>query len=138
MFKLSAAIGLGVALALALPQMASANFRAVNGAHVVPLNDYEIETIGRPGSRKDDYWCAIGDYLRRSKTPWNTRIYVLSGIGQSRISDSTIAVSFTLNPDASGIEIYTNNVITDVLTVGYGRSVSTAWGECSRRLPQFF
>ena len=108
----------------------SAAFRSINNQTVNPVNSVEFEVLGKPGIQKKDFWCAIGDYMRRSNVPWQTKIYVKSGIGQGVTAKSNNAVVYTLDPGASGVEIFTKNVITDILAVGYGRSVTAAFDEC--------
>lgn len=121
---------IAIAAVAACTSAASGQFYALNRFQVVPLNPYEFEVVGRPGGLKPDYWCAIGDFLRRQKVPWRTRIYAMSGIERGVATGARTAVRFTLDPAASGIEVYENSLITDVLTVGYGRDLTSAWGEC--------
>ncbi|WP_435231339.1 hypothetical protein ACMAZE_06275 [Pseudopelagicola sp. nBUS_20] len=116
----------------------SAAFLSVNNQTVNQVNANEIEVLGKPGIRKKDFWCAVGDYLSRNKVSWRTKVYVKSGIGQGITASSNNAVVFTLNPKVSGVEIYTKNLVTDILAVGYGRSVTGAFDECRFLLLGFF
>ncbi|MVO16241.1 hypothetical protein [Parasedimentitalea huanghaiensis] len=127
-------LALVAAIAVALPTAALA-FRAINTLDVNRVDANIFEVIGRPAAIKDDYWCGAGDYLRRElQLPWNTKIYVVSGIGRSVTTGARSAVQFTLNPDALGIEPYEKSWVSDVLTVGYGRSVTAAFHHCDRRI----
>ncbi|PSL20015.1 hypothetical protein [Shimia abyssi] len=119
------------ALSVAIASEAVA-FRTVNNQIVNPVNSVEIEVIGRPGNTKPDFWCAAADFFVRRNAPWKTRIYVKTGIGQGVTQASPNAVVFTTDPAASGVEVYTNNVVSDILTPGYGRSLTYAWGECDK------
>lgn len=114
----------------------ASSFYAVNRLQVVALSEYEIEVIGRPGAYKSSYWCAAADFLRRNRVPWKTRVYVVSGIGRGVSTGARSAVRFTLDPQASDVEIYENNVITDILHPGYGRTLTSAWGECPLTFPK--
>ncbi|MEP2533391.1 hypothetical protein [Shimia sp.] len=113
-------------------------FRSVNNQKVTPINQYEFEVLGQPGSRKNDFWCAIGDFFFRQRAPWQTRIYVKTGIGQGVTERSNNAVVFTLDPEASGVEIYTSNLILNELVEGRGRSLTASYDECDRYLLRYF
>lgn len=118
---------------LALPLTAQ-EFRATNSLYVTRVDQNVIEVIGRPGVQKEDYWCGIGDYVRRVvRAPWKTRIYVVSDVGRGMTTGARDAVTFTLTPNAIGIEPYQSNLILNVLTVGYSRSVTAAFDQCYRR-----
>ena len=118
---------------VALPVTAQ-EFRAVNSLYVNRVDQHVIEVIGRPGANKDDYWCGIGDYVRRvEQVPWKTEIYVVSGIGRGVTTGARDAVTFTLTPEAVGIEPYEANFITDILTIGYSRSLTYAFDRCHLR-----
>jgi hypothetical protein len=117
----------------ALPLTARA-FTAVNSLVVNQVDANVIEVVGRPGAFKEDYWCGIGDYVRRELgLPWKTRIYVVSGLGRSVTTGAIDAATFTLNPQAIGIEPYEKSLITDILTIGYSRSLNGAFDQCHRR-----
>jgi hypothetical protein len=121
------------ACSLALPLTAQ-EFRATNSLYVNRVDKNQIEVIGRPGVQKEDYWCGIGDYVRRVvRAPWKTRIYVVSDVGRGVTTGAKTAVRFTLHPNAIGIEPYENSLILNVLTVGYSRSVTAAFDQCYRR-----
>ncbi|NIZ63117.1 hypothetical protein DL239_19310 [Sedimentitalea sp. CY04] len=125
------------ACSVALPLTAQ-EFRAINSLYVNRVDKNVIEVIGRPGAHKEDYWCGVGDYVRRVvRAPWKTKIYVVSGIGRGVTTGARDAVRFTMSPDAIGIEPYESNLILDVLTVGYSRSLTYAFDMCHRR-PGFF
>ena len=123
-----------VAVFVALPTAALA-FRAINTLQVNQVDRNVFEVVGRPGALKEDYWCGAGDYLRRElRLPWNTRIYVVSGIGQGVTTGARSAVRFTLDPEAVGIAPYESGWVSDILAVGYARSVTAAFYYCDRRL----
>lgn len=132
---LAFAAGLGAAgctLSGAQPQPVQAGgFRAVNGLTAVPLPDGAIEVKGRPVRFRDEYWCAVGDYARRGlRLPWNTEIYVVRGIGPAATGGARSAVRFTTAPERLGVEPYQANWVGDILTPGYSRSVTAAFGNC--------
>ncbi len=114
-------------------------FQAINTLQVNKIDKNTFEVIGRPGAMKDDYWCGAGDYLRRElRLPWKTKIYVVSGIGRGVTTGAKSAVRFTLSLEAHGIEPYEKSWVGDVLTVGYGRSVTAAFHHCDRRIINSF
>lgn len=121
-------------LSVAVPTTAFA-FRAISRMDVNKVDKNVFEVVGRAGAIKNDYWCAAGDYLRRElRLPWSTKIYVVSGIGRGVTTGAASAVQFTLDLEAVGIEPYTNSWVSDVLTPGYGRSVTAAFHYCDRWL----
>ncbi|WP_164860819.1 hypothetical protein [Parasedimentitalea marina] len=125
------------ACSLALPVMAQ-EFQATNSLYVNRVDQNVIEVIGRPGANKDDYWCGIGDYVRRvERAPWKTKIYVVSGIGRGVTTGARDAVTFTLKPEAIGLEPYEASYISDILKVGYSRSLTFAFDRCHLR-PGFY
>jgi len=125
------------ACSVALPLTAQ-EFRAINSLYVNRVDKNVIEVIGRPGANKEDYWCGVGDYVRRVvRAPWKTKIYVVSGIGRGVTTGARDAVTFTLTPEAIGIEPYEASLILDVLKVGYSRSLTYAFDRCYLR-PFFF
>jgi hypothetical protein len=135
--KILKSIAILAAFSAALPLTAQ-EFRAINSLYVNRVDKNVIEVIGRPGVNKEDYWCGIGDYVRRVvRAPWKTEIYVVSGIGRGVTTGARDAVRFTLTPEAIGIEPYESNLILDVLTVGYSRSLTYAFDRCYLR-PGFF
>ena len=128
---------MAIACLVALPAT-SQEFRAVNTLYVNRVDKNVIEVIGRPGANREDYWCGIGDYVRRVvRAPWKTKIYVVSDIGRGVTTGAKSAAKFTLTPEAIGIEPYEASFITNVLAVGYSRSLTYAFDMCHRR-PGFF
>lgn len=123
-------------LLLGLPATA-ATFRAINGVEVVPVNSHEIEVFSRRGAPKKQYWCAAADFLRRQGVPWKTRIYVAQGYARGKVTGAPSTVTFTIDPAASGVEPYENNVITDLFTVGYSKSLNSAWSYCRKTVVPF-
>ncbi|KAE9627895.1 hypothetical protein FEE96_06565 [Parasedimentitalea maritima] len=122
------------AIAVALPTAALA-FRAVNSLQVNQVDSNVFEVIGRAGAFKEDYWCGAGDYLRRQlRLPWSTEIYVVSEIGRGVTTGARSAVQFTINPEAVGVVPYEKSWVSNILTVGYSRSVTAAFHYCDRRL----
>lgn len=122
-----------VALAAALPVNAQ-SYRSINSLEVVKADANVIEVIGRVGAGKEDYWCSVGDYVRRVlQLPWKTEIYVVSDISRSVTTGAKSAARFTLHPEKIGIEPYESNWIGNVLTVGYSRSVTAAFDACYLR-----
>ncbi|MFV1493464.1 hypothetical protein VWX97_19935 [Phaeobacter sp. JH18-32] len=120
-------VGLGL-LALAVPASA---FRAINRLEVVPAGASQFEVIGRAGALKSDYWCAAGDYVRKSLgLPWQTKIYAVDGIGASSTTGARSAVRFTLDPAAAGVTPFTGNWTGDILTPGYAFRANAAYGKC--------
>lgn len=116
---------------LGLPASAS-TFRAINGVEVVPVNSYEIEVFSRWGDPKEQYWCAAADFLRRQGMPWKTRVYVAKGWSRGKVTGVPSTVTFTIDPAASGVTPYENNLITDLFTVGYSKSLTGAWKYCRK------
>ncbi|WP_293575486.1 hypothetical protein [Phaeobacter sp.] len=112
-------------------------FKAINRLTVVPIGGGEFEVIGRAGAFKPDYWCAAGDYVRKSLAlDWQTQIYAIDGISRSVTSDARSAVRFTLDPEQSGITPHQSNWVGDILTPGFSMRTSSAFGECEdRRFP---
>lgn len=126
------------AISAALPTAVLA-FQAINTLQVNKVDKNIFEVVGRPGATKNDYWCGAGDYLRRElQLPWKTKIYVVSGIGRGVTTGARSAVQFTLHPEALGIELYEKSWVGDVLTVGYGRTVTAAFYYCDRRILDLF
>lgn len=110
------------------------SYRAINTLQVNKADANVFEVIGRPGAMKEDYWCGAGDYVRRTQNvPWKTKIFVVSDISRGITTGAKSAVRFTLNPEAIGIEPYESNWIGNVLTVGYSRSVTSAFDQCYKR-----
>ncbi|SCZ64344.1 hypothetical protein SAMN04488118_105227 [Epibacterium ulvae] len=109
-------------------------FRAINSYHVIPLSDTLIEVIERHGDpNREEYWCAVGDYLRRHRVPWNTKVYVASEIQHSQVTGSRDAVVFSLDPDADGVPpLKSKSGYSGILDVGSERRVSNAFATCGR------
>lgn len=130
--------GLAVALAaaLTLPAFAADGlFRAKNKMQVGERADGVIEVGGFPRyAGLEDYWCAAGDYLYRAKrTPWQTKIYVVRGIGPSQVTGYRDAVLFTLDPVAAGVTPLDKGInVVGTLTVGRSKSVTSAFYSCER------
>ena len=123
-----------VTMCLVSLPLAAQEFRAINSLHVIQADENVFEVIGRPGALKEDYWCGAGDYVRRVlSVPWKTEIFVVSDISRGVTTGARSAVRFTLTPEAIGIEPYEANWIGNVLTVGYSRSVTGAFGACYKR-----
>ncbi|UTS79888.1 hypothetical protein [Phaeobacter piscinae] len=122
-------VGAGLALvALSTPAFA---FRAINRLEVVPAGTGQFEVIGRAGALKSDYWCAAGDYVRKSLgLSWQTKIYAVDGIGPSATTGARSAVRFTLDPAAAGVTPFTGNWTGDILTPGYAFRANAAYGKC--------
>lgn len=114
-----------------LPAAANGVFRTVNGIDAVQLDVNVFEVIGRPGARNTDMWCSAADFARRALGhAWKDRIYVVSGFSKGLYNGAPSSVRFTMNPEGAGVEPYENNLILDILTVGYSRSITDANGEC--------
>lgn len=126
-----------IASLLIVPPASAATFRAINGFEVVPLNNYEMEVFTRRGAPKEQYWCAAADFLRRQGLPWKTRVYVAQGFARGKATGVPSTVTFTIDPAASGVEPYENNVITDLFTVGYSKSLTGAWKYCRKVVVPF-
>jgi len=121
-----------------LPSAALA-FRAINGLDVNKVDNNVFEVIGRGRLGKSDYWCSAADYLRRQQgLPWKTKIYVVSGIGRGVTTGARSAVRFTANPDAIGLPLYEGGWVGDILTVGYGMSMTSANNYCNDRVLRNF
>ena len=117
---------MALAAAIAIPTSASA-FRASNGFTVNQINNNVFEVQSNRSRAKDGYWCAVGDYTRRALgLDWQATLYVVQGYHKSVTNGRTS--TFTLNPPAvTPCEV---SFVGDVPTVGYGRSVSTAFNRC--------
>lgn len=135
----SLAYSLAAVAALASIPSGAHAFRAINGFTVNPVNAYEFEVIPHRLKDNNDYWCAAANYLNRElRLPWNTRMYVVSGIGPGVTSNRRDAVRFTVDPAASGIEPRASGgVVTNILGVGYGRSGTAANRFCVRDLTYY-
>jgi hypothetical protein len=125
-----------VSVLLCLPASAS-TFRAINGVEVLPVNKSEIEVFSRRSPPKEQYWCAAADFLRRQGLPWKTRVYVAQGYARGKVSGVPSTVTFTIDPVASGVTPYENNLITDLFTVGYSKSLTGAWKYCRKVITPF-
>ncbi len=125
-----------VSLLLSLPASA-ASFRAINGIEGDPISAYELEVFSRRSAPKEQYWCAAADFYRRQGVAWKTRIYVAQGFHRGTVSGAPSTATFTLDPAASGIQPYENNVITDLLKVGYSKSLTGAWKYCRKVIQPF-
>lgn len=131
-------LALIAAFSVALPSVALA-FRAINGLDVNKVDKNVLEVIGGGRLVKSDYWCSAADYLRRQQgMPWKTKIYVVSGIGRGVTSGAKSAVRFTANPEAIGLPLYDGGWVGDILTVGYGMSITSANNYCNDRLLRDF
>ncbi|APG46282.1 hypothetical protein PhaeoP97_00849 [Phaeobacter porticola] len=120
-----------VGLALASMPNSAFAFRAINKLEVVPAGQNQFEVIGRAGAFKPDYWCAAGDYTRRSLgLSWQTKIYAVDGIGASITTGARSAVRFTLDPVAAGVTPFDGNWTGDILTPGYALRANSAYGKC--------
>lgn len=125
-------------LVLAAVPAAAQAFTAVNRLQVVPAGTSQFEVIGRAGAFKPDYWCAAGDYVRKSLgLSWQTKIYAVDGISRSLTTGARSAVRFTLDPEAAGITPYDANWVGDILTPGYSMRANAAFGECEDSLFPF-
>lgn len=135
-FILAAAAGL-----LAGPGLASSDlFRAKNHMRVAQRDAAVIEVGGfTQDAGLDDYWCAVGDYLRRvQNTPWDQDIYVVRGLGPGQVTNSRDAVLFTLDPDAAGVTPLDKSIrVVSTLSVGRSKSVNSAFYSCGRK-PSLF
>ena len=112
------------------PAMALANFRSVNRQQVNVVNPTTFEVVGRAGALTDDFWCAAGDFARRSLgVPWQTTLYIARGRGPGITSDRRTTVLFTT--DRNEIQAGTDDsVAPSALRVGTARSVTDAFGRC--------
>ncbi|UWR53858.1 hypothetical protein K4F84_04370 [Phaeobacter inhibens] len=121
----------GVGLVLVTLSTPASAFRAINRLEVVPAGTGQFEVIGRAGALKSDYWCAAGDYVRKSLgLSWQTKIYAVDGIGASATTGARSAVRFTLDPAAAGVTPFTGNWTGDILTPGYAFRANAAYGKC--------
>ncbi len=120
-----------VAALLSLPA-AAASYRAINGVEVFPVNSHEFEVFSARGAPKEQYWCAAADFLRRQGQPWKTRVYVAQGYARGKVSGAPSTVTFTIDPAASGVTPYEENLITDLFTVGYSKSLTGSWKYCRK------
>ncbi|WP_380218764.1 hypothetical protein [Jhaorihella thermophila] len=88
---------------IALPGMASAQWRAVNRSEVFPISKGVFEVVNRSSSRTQDYWCAAGDYaITQLRTAATQRIYVSVPIGASQFRSGKRGVRFSLTPPPEG------------------------------------
>jgi hypothetical protein len=112
------------------PAAALANFRSVNRQQVNVVDATSFEVVGRAGALVDDYWCAAGDFARRSlRIPWQTTLYLARGRGPGVTSNRRTTVLFTTDPNqvqaASG-----SSVVSSGMRVGTARTVTDAFGRC--------
>ncbi len=109
-------------------------FHARNHMRVAPLNDVIVEVGGfTHRSGLFDYWCAVGEYMHRiRREPWQSKIYVVRGLGHGQVTNSRDAVWFTLDPVAAGVEPLGDGFrILSTLTVGRSESVTSAFYSCN-------
>ncbi|MQY42668.1 hypothetical protein GG681_08430 [Epibacterium sp. SM1969] len=129
-----------VLLAALLPsQLVADEFRARNHMRVAPLSDTLIEVGGFTGnSGLVDYWCAVGDYLRRvRREPWQNKVYVARGLGAAQKVYSRETVLFSLDPAADGVEaLPAGTKIVSTLTVGRYQRVNSAFYSCRTFRPR--
>ncbi|MFS4582560.1 hypothetical protein [Phaeobacter sp. C3_T13_0] len=106
-------------------------YRAINRLQVVPAAAGQFEVIGRAGALKSDYWCAAGDYVRKSLgLPWQTKIYAVADIGAGTTTGARSAVRFTLDPAAAGVTPFVGSWTGNILTPGYALRTNSAFGKC--------
>lgn len=111
----------------AVPALAQAQWRAMNGSEVFPLSNGRFEVVNRNNSRTQEYWCAAGDYaIARLRTSATQRIYIQVPIGPSKSRPGRKAVQFSLSPPASGPapQSYSLTVKTvgETLTASFARN----------------
>lgn len=129
-----------VLLATLLPsQLVADEFRARNHMRVAPLSDTLIEVGGFTGnSGLHDYWCAVGDYLRRvRREPWQNKVYVARGLGPAQTVHSRETVLFSLDPVSDGVEpLPAGSKIISTLSVGRYERVNAAFYSCRTFRPR--
>lgn len=115
--------------ALSLPSSAPA-FSARNNLKVAAVDRAVFEVVGRPGSGAREFWCAAGDYLIRSGTASNTRLYLVRGRGPSVSQPGKKAVQFTTDPAAAGVTPTEPGLVLNVSQVGDNLSAAAAHEYC--------
>jgi hypothetical protein len=128
-----------MALVLGLPAAATA-FTSVNRQTVNPLPNGGFEVVARPGAFSEDYWCAAGDFARRSlRIPWDTQLYVSRTLGPSDTTGRRSAVQFSTDPANVRQPADPDRPLPSLLRPGTSQSVTAAFGRCRdvRRLNVF-
>lgn len=121
-------------LAAAVPSVGDA-FTSRLGARVNPVNAAVFEVVPRGGSGQE-IWCGAADYAQRElRAPWQARIYVSRGRGQSETTGRRTAVQFTLDPGAAGITPGPSSLSLNTFAVGDSMSVRQAFDFCHRMVP---
>lgn len=127
-------IALCAGLAVAVPTVGDA-FSSRLGARVNPVNAAVFEVVPKSGSGQE-IWCGAADYAQRElRAPWQARVYVARGRGQSETTGRRTAVQFTLDPNAAGVTPGPSSLSLNTFAVGDSMSVRQAYDLCQRMVP---